>query len=156
MKKDYLLVAKNPRGTWKIWSVHRPFSMPEPEVQILADQDGWAVKAVHHIYCWQPGLLQVRLHAFWAVQCASHVPEVNAELPQGAESIILPHLPWWYNCLLTDSWGTSPLLMHFIFDQFREQNLILKPSKCDYFRNEITFLAHLSLERQSLPQATQT
>ena len=29
-----------------------------------------------------------------------------------------------------------------IFDQFREHNLKLKPSKCDFFRNEITYLAH--------------
>ena len=67
--------------------------MPGPEVQILADQDGQAVKAVHHIYLWQPGLLRVLLHALWAVQCASCIPEVNAELPQGAEPNILPHLP---------------------------------------------------------------
>ena len=29
-----------------------------------------------------------------------------------------------------------------IFDQFREHNLKLKLSKCDFFRNEITYLAH--------------
>ena len=32
--------------------------------------------------------------------------------------------------------------LHIIFDQFREHNLKLKPSKCDFFRNEITCLAH--------------
>ena len=32
--------------------------------------------------------------------------------------------------------------LHIIFDQFREHNLELKPSKCDFFRNEITYLAH--------------
>ena len=30
-----------------------------------------------------------------------------------------------------------------IFDQFREHNLTLKPSKCDFFRNEITYLAQV-------------
>ena len=79
------------------------------------NQDGWAVKAVHHIYCWQPGLLQVWLHAFWAVQCTSQIPEVNAELLQGTESNILPHLPWWYNRLLTDNWGIPPPLMHCLW-----------------------------------------
>ena len=29
-----------------------------------------------------------------------------------------------------------------IFDQFREHNLKLKPSKCSFFRKEITYLAH--------------
>ena len=29
-----------------------------------------------------------------------------------------------------------------IFDQFREYNLKLKSSKCDFFRNKITYLAH--------------
>ena len=29
-----------------------------------------------------------------------------------------------------------------IFDQFREHNLKLKPSKCDFFRNKITYLPH--------------
>ena len=29
-----------------------------------------------------------------------------------------------------------------VFDQFREHNLKLKLSKCDFFRNKITYLAH--------------
>ena len=29
-----------------------------------------------------------------------------------------------------------------VFDQFREHNLKLKPSKCNFFREEITYLAH--------------
>ena len=32
--------------------------------------------------------------------------------------------------------------LHVIFDQFREHNLKLKPSKCNFFREEITYLAH--------------
>ena len=30
----------------------------------------------------------------------------------------------------------------FVFDQFREHNLKLKPSKCNFFREEITYLVH--------------
>ena len=41
-------------------------------------------------------------NTLWDVQCTSHVSGVNAELPWGAESNILPHLPWWHNYLLTD------------------------------------------------------
>ena len=91
-KEGPLSIAKNPRGTWKSGQC-RPLSMPGPEVKILADQDGWAVKAIHCIYCWQPGFLHEWLHVFWAVQCTNHIPAVNAELPWGAESNILPHLP---------------------------------------------------------------
>ena len=32
--------------------------------------------------------------------------------------------------------------LHIIFDQFREHNLKLKPSKCNFFKEEITYLAH--------------
>ena len=32
--------------------------------------------------------------------------------------------------------------LHIIFDLFREHNLKLKPSKCSFFRKEITYLAH--------------
>ena len=108
-----------------------------------------AVKAVYHIYCWKPGLLQVWLHALWAVQCTSHVPEVNAELPQGAESDILSHLPWLHNCLLADCVRTPPPLMHCLW--FREHNLKLKLSKCDFFQNNITYLAHWVLKDGACP-----
>ena len=118
--------------------------MPGPEVLILADQDGWAVKTVHCIYLWQTRLLQVWLHAFWAVLHASHVSEVNAKLPWGTKSNLLPHLPWQYSHFLADCWRTSSSLMHHLW--FREYNLKLKPSKCDFFRNEITYLAHWVLK----------
>ena len=35
--------------------------------------------------------------------------------------------------------------LHFllvVFNQFREYNLKLKPSKCNFFKEEITYLAH--------------
>ena len=32
--------------------------------------------------------------------------------------------------------------LHVVSDQFREHNLKLKPSKCNFFREEITYLAH--------------
>ena len=48
-------------------------------------------------------------------QCTSHVWEVNSELPWGAESNTLPHLPWRHNCFLTDSWGMPPLLTHHLW-----------------------------------------
>ena len=32
--------------------------------------------------------------------------------------------------------------LHVIFDRFREHNLKLKPSKCNFFKEQITYLAH--------------
>ena len=32
--------------------------------------------------------------------------------------------------------------LHVVFDQFREHNLKLKLSKCNFFKEEITYLAH--------------
>ena len=46
-------------------------------------------------------------------------------------------------CLLVCAmcWRTLHHL-HIVFDWFREHNLKLKPSKCNFFRNEISYLAH--------------
>ena len=145
-KEGLLPIAKNPRSTWKFgW--YWPFLMPGPEVWILANQDGLAVEAVHCIYCWLPGLLWVWLHAFWAVQCASHVPEVNAKLPW---ELNLTYCLINLNDIIIFS-QTAEKHLHclcIIFDQFREHNLKLKLSKCNFFRNEITYLAHwVSKER---------
>ena len=35
----------------------------------------------------------MQLHALWAVQYTSHIPELDAKLPWGAKSNLLPHLP---------------------------------------------------------------
>ena len=32
--------------------------------------------------------------------------------------------------------------LHVVFDQLREYNLKLKPSKCSLFKKEINYLAH--------------
>ena len=32
--------------------------------------------------------------------------------------------------------------LHVVFDQFREYNLKLKPSKCSLFKEEINYLVH--------------
>ena len=36
--------------------------------------------------------------------------------------------------------------LHIVFDWFREHNLKLNPSKCDFLRNKITYLAHWVLQ----------
>ena len=41
--------------------------------------------------------------------------------------------------------------LHVVFDQFREYNLKLKPSRCALFRNKITYLAHWVSEDEVHP-----
>ena len=38
-----------------------------------------------------------------------------------------------------------------VFDQFREHNLKFKPSKCNFFQNKITYLAHWFLKDRACP-----
>ena len=55
--------------------------------------------------------------------------------------IILPHLS--DNIVVFSHTAEEHLhCLHLVFDQFREHNLKLKPSKCNFFREEITYLAH--------------
>ena len=46
--------------------------------------------------------------------------------------------------LIVFSWTTEEHLhqLHVVFDQLREYNLKLKPSKCSLFKKEINYLAH--------------
>ena len=128
----------------KVWSVCRSFLMPGPEVWTLVDEDGWS--------CWSstPHLLSAIL-GFFECDCMPfglcNIPATFQRLMQKclreAESNVLPHLPWWHNCIFSQMIrGTPPLHFHIICDQFREHNLNLKPSKHNFFKNEIIYLAH--------------
>ena len=46
--------------------------------------------------------------------------------------------------IIVFSWTTEEHLhrLCMVFDQFHEDNLKLKPSKCSLFKEEITYLAH--------------
>ena len=77
------------------------------------------------------------LHAFWALWCSHYIPVVDAKLPRGDDSDILPHLPWWHSCL-----EEHLHCLCVVFNWFREHNLKLKLLKCNIFKEEITYLAH--------------
>ena len=52
-------------------------------------------------------------------------------------------------------WQTAEEHLHHLwvlFDQFREHNLKLKPSKCNLFREEITYLVHQVSKRRGATQ----
>ena len=80
---------------------------------------------------------------------APYVPKANAELPRRAKPCLLCHLPRWHHFL----WMAEEHSLHLwaIINWFREYNLKLKPSKCDFFRKEITYLAHQVLKEGVLP-----
>ena len=117
------------------------FFMPGLEVQFLANEDGRVFETIHYIHCWQPRLLQVQLHAFWAL----HAPTMFQQLMKNC----LGELNLIYCLIYIDdiviflhTAGEHLHCLHVVFDHFREHNLKLKPSKCNFFREEITYLEH--------------
>ena len=124
--------------------------MPRHEVWILADQDEWIVETVHCIYCWQPRLLQVWLHAFWYVQCINHISEVNAKC---LRELNLTYCLIYLDDIIIFLWMAEEHLHYLcvIFDQFREHNLKLKPLKSDFFINVISYLVHQVLRDRVCP-----
>ena len=84
-------------------------------------------------------------HAFWAVQSLSHLPAADAKLPRRVESDILPHLAWWHTAEEHLHW------LHVVFDWSREYSLKLKPLKCIFFKEEITYLAHCISKEEVWP-----
>ena len=117
--------------------------MPGPEVQILADQEGWALELKQNnvFTVGNLGFFKCNCMPFWLCNmpatfqrlmqncfgelnltyCLIYLDDITVFLQMGEE-----HL----HCLL------------IVFDWFREYNLKLKPSKCYFFRNKITHLAH--------------
>ena len=83
----------------------------------------------------------MQLYVFWAVQCLSYFQQVMQN-SMGELNLI-------YCLIYLDDivifWHTAEEHLHclcVVFDQFREHNLKLKLSKCNFFREEITYLAH--------------
>ena len=71
------------------------------------------------------------------MQCPSHVSEINAELPRAYCLINLDNMIVF--------WKTEEEHMqclHVVFIHFWEHNLKLKPMKCEFFWDEINYLAH--------------
>ena len=81
------------------------------------------------------------MHAFWAMQCASHVSEINEDC---LGELNLTYCLIYLDDIVVFSQTAEEHLHHLcvIFDQFKEYNHKLKPSKSIFFRNEITYLAH--------------
>ena len=83
----------------------------------------------------------MQLHAFWAEQCSSHMSVVNANCL--GELNLLYCLIYLQDIVVF--LHTVEEHLHWlcvIFDWFREHNLKLKSSKCSFFKEAITYLAH--------------
>ena len=121
--------------------------MPRPKVWILANQDGTSHQnSMTAFTVGNLGFFQVQLHAFWAVQCNSYISEVNAKLPQGAESNILPHLPWWHSHFLHRQLENIFIICGLFLTNLESYNLKLKPSKCSFFQKRNHLSGTLSLK----------
>ena len=102
------------------------------------------VLTIHHIYPGQLRLLQVLPHALWAVQCATSQRLMQNCLGELNLTYCLIYLD---DIIIFSQTAQEHVpCLHVVFDQFREHNLKLKPSKCNFFRNEITYLAHRVLK----------
>ena len=81
------------------------------------------------------------MYAILAVQCPSHLSEINAELPRGTElNVLLNLLDDMIVFLKTEEEHMQHL--HAAFDHFQEHNLKLTPTKCKFFWDEINYLVH--------------
>ena len=121
------------------WS--RMFLLLGPESGLLANCHGWSIEAIHHFHHGKPRIFLVWMYAIWAVQCPCHFSKVNAELPRGTEPDILLNL--FGNMIVF--WKTEEehlQCLYVLFSCFQEHNLRLNPTQCEFFWDEINYLAH--------------
>ena len=94
---------------WKpSWS--RILFLLRPEGRFLSNYNVWDIEAVHYFHHGKPRIFQMQMHAIWAVQCPSHISEINAELPRGTKLDILLNLFGQHDSLLKDWGGTLAAL----------------------------------------------
>ena len=100
-------------------------------------------KIVHCIYCRQLRFLRVWPHAFWLVQCTSHMFQwLIQNCLRELNLIYCLIYPGWHSRLLACMAKEHLHHLHVVFDWFREHNLKLKPSKWNFLKREITYLVH--------------
>ena len=81
------------------------------------------------------------MHALWAMQCAGHISETDAEC-LGKLNLIYC-LIYLDDIVIFSQMAEEHLhQLCVVFDPFREYNLKLKPSKCSLFKEEINYLVH--------------
>ena len=73
------------------------------------------------------------------MQCSSDVPASHTKLLGGAEPHVCPDILGRRDHLLQDR-GKHLVRLRAMLERFMEQGLKLKPSKCNFFRTEISYL----------------
>ena len=141
-KERFLPTARNPGGTGELgWCW--PFFMPRPEVWTLAvdiKMDKLS-KQYTAFTVGNLGFFKCDCMPFWLC----NAPATFQRLMQNClGELNLTYCLIYLDNIVVFSQTAEEHLHHlcFIFDQFREHNLKLKPSKCSFFREEITYLAH--------------
>ena len=88
------------------------------------------------------------------VQCASYIPAANAKLPQ--ELNLIYCLIYLDNIVIFSQMAEEYLhYLHIIFDQFRDHNLKLKLSKCNFLGKK-SLIWHIESQRMRYDSVTQT
>ena len=82
--------------------------VPRPQVRVLPDKNGGDIKTIYCLHSGQLGVFQVQPLALWAMQCAGHISETDAELSWQIKPHLLPYLSRQYNYFLADGGRTSP------------------------------------------------
>ena len=87
------------------------------------------------------GVFQVWLHALWAMQHAAMFQQL---MQNCLNELNLIYCLIYLDDIIIFSQTAESIStgLHIVFDQFREYNLKLKPSKCSLFKEEINYLAH--------------
>ena len=138
--KRLLPTAEDPGSTGEFgrcWS----FFMPRPKVWILANQDGQSSKQYTSFIVGNLGFFECSGMTFGLC----NVPAMFQQQMQNClRDLNLIYCFIYLDDIVIFSQTTEGHLHHLyiVFDQFREHNLKLKPSTCNFFREEVTYLAH--------------
>ena len=110
--------------------------------RILADHHGWGFKTVHHWF------FECQCMSFWLCNFLATLQRLIQNCLGELNLTNCLIYFWWCHHLFKNGWRT-PQMPCIVFECFREHNLKLKPTKCQFFKNEINYLAHC-ISRQGI------
>ena len=93
------------------------------------------------ISLWKPRIFWVQAYANHALQCPCHYSRLMQKCLQ---ELNLTYCLIYLDDVIVFSKMEEEYLKHLcvVFDHFQEHNMRLKPTKCKFFCDEITYLAH--------------
>ena len=111
-----------------------------PKVRFLASQDGQTVKAVYGLHHRKSQIIWMRAIAIWALQCSSNFQQLIQNCL--GELNLTYCLIYLCNVVIFSKMEEHLHCPQVVFNWFCEHNFKLKPTKCEFFKSEITYLGH--------------